>query len=209
MSGAGCNQRAGGYRPSGMRAFLIATTAVLAAGVLAGCGDQATQDASDAAGQTTVTQSERPAKTPPKLPTDIAEPTPPAGKPQNPSSGEPPVSLGPNGPVVPDGVTEVPASQVDASAVPAYFEYGNKVWQYDGGFSLQMFASASTSCNGVEARVVDQSSDTVKILVQPLDAPQGGRPDDGVCAMVMTPKPVTVTLDSPLQDRKIVLSGGR
>jgi hypothetical protein len=193
-----------------MRAFLIATTAVLAVGVLAGCGDQATPDASDAAGQTSQTSpSEQPSKTAPEPPTDIAEPTPPAGKPQNPSNGEPPVTVGPDGPVVPDGVTEVPAAQVDASALPTYFEYGNKVWQYDGGFSLQMFASASTSCSGVAARVVDQSSDTVKILVQPLDQPQGGDPDGGVCSMVMTPRPVTVTLDTPLQDRKIVLSGGR
>jgi hypothetical protein len=106
-------------------------------------------------------------------------------------------------------VTEVPASQVDASALPTYVEFGNKVWQYDGGFSLQLFASASSSCTGAQARVVDQSSDSVKILVEPLDAPQGGRPDAGVCAQVMTPVPVTVTLDTPLQDRKIVLSGGR
>jgi hypothetical protein len=191
-----------------MRAFLIATTAVLAVGVLAGCG--AAPDASNAAGQTSsTTSSERPSKTAPEPPSDIAEPTAPAGKPRNPSSGEPPVTIGPDGPVVPDGVTEVPAAQVDASALPTYFEYGNKVWQYDGGFSLQMFASASTSCSGVEARVVDQSSDTVKILVQPLDQPQGGDPDGGVCSMVMTPRPVTVTLDTPLQDRKIVLSGGR
>jgi hypothetical protein len=191
-----------------MRAFLITTTAVLAVGVLAGCG--ATPDASNAAGQTSsTTSSDQPSKTAPEPPSDIVEPTPPAGKPQNPSSGEPPVTLGPDGPVVPDGVTEVPAAQVDASALPTYFEYGTKVWQYNGGFSLQMFASASTSCSGVEARVVDQSSDTVKILVQPLDQPQGGDPDGGVCSMVMTPRPVTVTLDTPLQDRKIVLSGGR
>jgi hypothetical protein len=193
-----------------MRAFLIATTVVLAVGVLAACGDQTTTGASDAAGQASQTSpSERPSKTAPEPPSDVVEPAPPAGKPQNPSSGEPPVSLGPDGPVVPDGVTEVPAAQVDATAVPTYFEYGNKVWEYDGGFSLQMFAAASTSCAGVEARVVDQSSDTVKILVQPLDQPQGGSPDGGVCSMVMTPRPVTVTLDSPLQDRKIVLSGGR
>jgi hypothetical protein len=192
-----------------MRAFLIATTAVLAVGALAACGNQ-TPTASDAAGQTSQTSSsEQPSKTAPEPPSDVAGATPPAGKPQNPSSGEPPVSLGPDGPVVPDGVTEVPAAQVDATAVPTYFEYGNKVWQYDGGFSLQMFASASTSCAGVEARVVDQSSDTVKILVQPLDQPQGGSPDGGVCTQVMTPKAVTVTLDTPLQDRKIVLSGGR
>lgn len=192
-----------------MRAFLIATTAVAALGVLAGCGDQTTPAASDQAGQTSPT-SERPSKTAPAPPSVIAEPTPPAGgKPQNPSGGEPPVTIGPNGPVVPDGVTEVPAAQVDTSALPVYVEFGDKVWMYDGGFALQFFASASSSCTGAEATVVDQSSDSVKILVRPLDTPQGGRPDDSACAMVMTPTPVTVTLDTPLQDRKILLSSGR
>jgi hypothetical protein len=119
------------------------------------------------------------------------------------------VTIGPNGPVVPAGVTEVPPSQVDASALPSYFEFGSKVWSYDGGFALQLFAAASSSCTDAEAVVVDQSADTVKIVVRPLPAPQGGRPDDGVCTMVMTPKPVTVTLDSPLQDRTILLSAGR
>lgn len=189
-----------------MRAFLIATTAVLGLGVLAACGSQPSPAASDQAGQT----STSPSKTAPEPPSVIAEPTrPDAGKPQNPSNGEPPVTIGPNGPVVPPGVSEVPPSQIDASALPSYFEYGNKVWAYDGGFSLQMFAAASSSCTGAEAKVVDQSSDSVKIVVRPLDSPQGGRPDDGACSMVMTPKAVTVTLDTPLQDRKILLSAGR
>jgi hypothetical protein len=191
-----------------MRAFLIATTAVLSLGVLTACGDQPTRTASDQAGQTS--SSEQPSKTAPEPPSVIAEPTgPDAGKPQNPSNGEPPVTIGPDGPVVPAGVSEVPPSQIDAAALPNYFEYGNKVWAFDGGFSLQLFAAASSSCTGVEAKVVDQSADTVKILVRPLDSPQGGRPDDGACAMVMTPTPVTVTLDTPLQDRKILLSAGR
>jgi hypothetical protein len=194
-----------------MRALLVATGVVLAFGLLAACGEQGTPAASDQAGGTSQTsQSERPSKTAPEPPSDVAEPTPPVGgKPQHPSTGQPPVTIGPDGPVVPDGVTEVPSSQVDASASPNYLEYGNKVWAYDGGFSLQFFAAASSSCTGVQATVTDQSSDSVKILVQSLDSPQGGRPDDGPCAMVMTPTPVTVTLDSPLQDRRILLSGGR
>jgi len=192
-----------------MKAFLIATTAVAALGVLAACGNQTTPAASDQAGQTSQA-TERPSKTEPEPPSQIAEPTPPAGeKPRNPSSGEPPVTIGPDGPVVPDGVTEVPASQVDTSALPVFVEFGNKVWMYDGGFALQFFASASSSCSGAEAAVVNQSPDTVEIVVRPLDTPQGGSPDAGACAMVMTPMPVTVTLDSPLQDRKVLLSAGR
>ncbi|TDV40324.1 hypothetical protein [Actinophytocola oryzae] len=190
-----------------MRAYLIATTAVLGLGVLAACGSQATPAASD---QTSTSQSVATPKSSPEPPSNVAEPTPGNGaKPRDPTSGEAPVTIGPNGPVVPPGVTEVPAKQVDAVALPNYFEYGNKVWSFEGGFSLQFFAAASSSCTGVEARVVDQSTDSVKILVQPMDSPQGGRPDGGACAMVMTPMPVTVTLDTPLQDRKILLSGGR
>ncbi len=189
-----------------MRALLIATTAALALGVLAGCGNEPARTASDQSDQSSQTQ-----KPPPETPSDIVEPTPPGpgGKPQDPAGGEPPVTIGPDGPVVPAGVTEVPAAQVDASALPNYFEYGDKVWMFNDGFALQMFAAASSGCSESEATVVDQSADSVKILVRPLDGPEGGRPDDGACTAVMTPRPVTVTLDTPLQDRTIYLSAGR
>jgi hypothetical protein len=195
-----------------MRAFLVAVGAVVALGVLAACGGQAAPAASShavGAGHTSQ-QATLPSKVPPETPSVVAETTPPvAGKPRNPSDGKPPVTVGPDGPVVPAGVTEVPPSQVDSSALPNYVEYGNKVWAFDDGFSLQFFAAASSSCTGVQATVVDQGPDSVKIVVRSLDSPQGGRPDDGPCAMVMTPAPVTVTLDSPLRDRKILLSAGR
>jgi len=192
-----------------MRALLIATTAALALGVLAGCGNEPARTASDASGQSEQSsQSQKPA---PETPSVIAEPTPPAsgGKPQDPSGGEPPVTIGPDGPVVPAGVTEVPADQVDVSALPNYFEYGDKVWMFNDGFALQMFAAASSGCSDAEATVVDQSADSVKILVRPLDGPEGGRPDGTACTAVMTPRPVTVTLDTPLRDRTVYLSAGR
>ena len=185
-----------------MRAFLLATIAVL---TLAACGAQPPA-ASDNTGQSSQASQ---TKTAPEPPSVIAEPTPSAGKPRDPSTSEPPVTIGPNGPVVPDGVSEVPAAQIDASALPTYYEYGNKVWMFDGGFSLQLFAEASSSCADVEATVVDQSSDSVKIMVRSLNRPQGGQPDDSMCASVMTPKPVMVRLDTPLQDRRVLLSAGR
>ncbi len=193
-----------------MRALLTAATAALTLCVLAGCGDASTPAASDQT--TTTTSSEQPSKTAPEPPTpsDVATPQPPeAGKPQNPVSGEPPVTIGPDGPVVPAGVTEVPAAQVDATALPQYVEFGNKVWQYNDGFALQLFGSASSGCSGAEAVVVDQSADAVKIVVRPLDQPLGGRPDDSMCTQGMTPVPVTVTLEQPLRDRKVLLSAGR
>jgi hypothetical protein len=193
-----------------MRALLTTATAVLALGVLAGCGDAATPAASDQSTSST-TSAAQPSKTPPETPTpsDVATPQPPAGKPQDPAGGEPPVTIGPDGPVVPAGVTEVPAGQVDATALPQYVEFGNKVWQYNDGFALQLFAPASTGCSGAEAMVVDQTADAVKIVVRPLDQPPGGRPDDSVCTQVMTPVPVSVTLEQPLRDRQVLLSAGR
>jgi hypothetical protein len=188
-----------------MRAFLLAIVAVFA---LAACGEQPA--ASDGAGQSTEVQFSQ-TKADPEPPSVIAEPTPPAeAKPRDPSTGEPPVTIGPSGPVVPDGVTEVPASQIDASAVVTYSEYGKRVWMFDGGFSLQLFGDATSSCGDVQAIVTDQAADSVTIDVRAVDQPQGGGPDDDkICASVMTPKPIVVTLDTPLQDRMVVLSAGR
>jgi hypothetical protein len=194
-----------------MRALLTTATAALALGVLAGCGNTSTPAASDQT--TTVTSSERPSKTPPETPTpsDVATPQPPeAGKPQNPSSGEPKVTIGQDGPVAPPGLTEVPASQIDSSALPEYYgEYGDKAWVHEDGFTVEVIAYASSGCSGAEAVLVDQSADAVKIVLRPMDQPPGGRPDDQICTSVMTPRPVTVALDQPLRDRMVLLSAGR
>ncbi len=137
------------------------------------------------------------------------EPTEPSGKPPSGTEPSAPVSLSPTGVVVPDGVTQVPADQVDASALPAYYEHRGEVWVFDDGYSLQMFAAASSGCTDAEAVVVDQSGSGVRITLRPLPETPGGRPDGGACTAVMTPRPVTVTLDAPLGDRMIHLGIGR
>lgn len=196
-----------------MRALLIATVAALGLGVLAGCGERSGPGAAGQTSTVTSVTSSADGKAPPVTPSPsvVVEPTPPGGKPQDPgaNAGTPPVSMGPDGPVVPPGVTEVPAAQIDASALPEYYEQRGRVWVFDDGFSLQMFAAGSSGCTDAEAVVVDQSADSVKILLRPLSGPQGGRPDDSVCTAVMAPRPVVVQLDTPLRDRKILLSAGR
>ncbi|MFI7674493.1 hypothetical protein [Actinophytocola sp. NPDC049390] len=199
-----------------MRALLTTATAALALGVLAGCGDASTPAASDQTTTTTTTSttSAPPSKTPPETPTpsDVppTQPEPSAGKPQNPSSGTPRITIDQGEIVVPPGLTQVPAAQVDASAVPDYYgEHRGKVWLHADGFTLETIAYASSGCTSAEAVVVDQAANAVKIILRPLDQPPGGKPDDSICATVMTPLPVTVTLDQPLQDRKILLSAGR
>jgi hypothetical protein len=132
----------------------------------------------------------------------IIEPTPPA-------QPTPPVSMSPTGPVVPPGVEQVPAAQVDASAVPEYYEHRGLVWLFDGGRSLQLFATATSGCGDAAARITTQSSTEVRIVLEPLPQPQGGHPDEPACTTVLTPRPVIATLDAPLGDRRIVLSASR
>lgn len=194
-----------------MRALLLVTLAAAAAVGLSGCGQDTTPASDKAAGSSTVPTT-APTTTAPTLPTlpnpgkpvtRPPEPKPPAGTPTA------PVSMGPNGPVVPAGVTQVPADQVDASALPAYYNNPGDVWVYDDGYSLEMFAAASSGCSEAEAVVVDQTSDAVRITLRPLAQTQGGRPDSRPCTAVMTPRPVTVRLAEPLGDRTIHLGIGR
>ncbi|HEY0452831.1 hypothetical protein [Actinophytocola sp.] len=190
-----------------MRALFIATLAAAAVIGLAGCGHNAATPAGDSsntapdtAGSTTAPSSEIPLPpvTKPEDPQDPAPGTP-----------KPPVSVSPSGVVVPEGVRQVPAAQVDSSALPAYYEHRGEVWVFEDDRSLQMFAAASSGCTDAQAVVVDQSATEVRIMLRPLPEPQGGRPDGGACTAVMTPRPVTVRLAAPLGDRTIHLASGR
>ena len=212
---ARCNRGPGRYRPSSMRALLIAGAAAAALAGLTGCGQDDGAAAGPEQARTTEPPSTLATKVPPE-PTGIT-PTPPNTKPQDPSSGparppgttpSAPVSMSPTGPVVPPGVRQVPSAQIDASAVPEYYEHRGLVWVYDDGHSLQMFAAASSGCGGVEAQV-SESAGEVRIDMRPMPQPQGGPPDGEMCTTVITPRPVTVALDAPLGDRMIYLSGGR
>jgi hypothetical protein len=197
-----------------MRALLLATLAAAAVVGLAGCGQDATpaKDAKQAASTvattgTSTVQTGASATAPvPPLSSPVKRPPQPPPANATPSA---PVTMGPNGPVVPPGVTQVPAAQIDASALPAYYENRGDVWVYDDGYSLEMLAAASSGCSEAEAVVVDQSPDGVRITLRPLAQPQGGRPDSRPCTAVMTPRPVTVKLTEPLGDRKIYLGIGR
>jgi hypothetical protein len=184
-----------------MRALFIATLAAAAVAGLAGCSyDAGSVESSVSA--------------PP--PSDVTS-LPSAGKPQDPSAPKPPggatpsapVSISPTGVVVPEGVRQVPAAQVDSSALPVYYEHRGEVWQFDDGRSLQVFAAASSACTDAEAVVVDQTQDGVRIMLRPLPRPAGGRPDGGACAAVVTPRPIVVTLAEPLGDRTVYLGMGR
>lgn len=186
-----------------MRALLSATLAALTVAGLASC----TYDGGTVNESVTATPpsevSESPSVT---SPPDPSAPDPSAPKPPG---DVPSVSVSPSGVVVPPGVTQVPAAQIDAGALPVYYEHRGEVWVSEDGRTLQMFAAASSGCSEAEAVVLDQSPADIKITLRPLPSPPGGRPDDGVCTAVITPKLVSVGLDEPLGDRKILLASGR
>lgn len=187
-----------------MRALLIAA-AVLGLGTLAGCAVEVKPVATSDPPVSTPTVT---TPTPTGVPS-VTKPQDPPGATPPATAPSPPVSIGPSGSVVPAGVTEVPAAQVDASALPEYYEHRGQVWVFDDGYSLQMFAMASSGCTDAEAMLVDQSATEVRIMLRPMDQPQGGPPDGTVCTEVLTPKPVVVALDAPLGSRTIYLAGGR
>lgn len=127
---------------------------------------------------------------------------------QPPASPSPPVTVGPSGTVLPPGVTQVPKDQVDAGALPEWYQIRD-VWMFDGGRSLQMYAMANNGCAGVEAKIVDQSDAAVRIVLSSMLVPQGGSPDGQMCTQALEAKPVVVHLEAPLGDRTVVLAEGR
>lgn len=183
---------------------MLAATAVAA---LAGCGPENT--AARPVDPTSVTPT--PTSTPTSTPTQT--PTSPTGEsPRPPASATPsaPLSVDPSGVVVPEpGVTRVPAGQVDAGALPEYYDHRGEVWVFDDGYALAMFAAASSGCTGAEAVVVDQSATEVAVTLRPLTSRPGGRPGGGACTAVITPRPVSVTLREPLGDRTVRIAVGR
>jgi predicted small lipoprotein YifL len=195
-----------------MRALLLATLAAVAVVGLAGCGQDGTPagaKSSEKASEKPSTASTGPSVTAPVPPLSTSIQRPPEPKPPAGATPTPPVTMGPNGPVVPPGVTQVPAARVDVSALPAYYEHRGDVWVYDDGYSLEMLAAASSGCSEAEAVVVDQTPEAVRIMLRPLAQTQGGRPDSRPCTAVMTPRPVTVRLREPLGDRTVYLGIGR
>lgn len=187
-----CNGPPGGYRPDLMRALLCAAAAIAVVG-LAGCGSDATP------------AREQPVGTPSSTATRGSEPP-------LPSTSSAPQKPGSSDVDVPAGATRVPAGQVDAAGLPSYYAHRGEVWLDEDGRSLRMFAMASSGCTDAEAVVSDQSASEVVITLRALPQPPGarpGRPDGGVCTEVLTPRPVTVTLNQPLGDRAIQLRAGR
>jgi hypothetical protein len=122
-----------------------------------------------------------------------------------PFTSAPPVTMGPNGPVVPGGVEALPPSQLDSKNLPDYYTERH-VWVFNAGRSLQLFAVARNGCSGVEANPTQQSATDVTIAIRPLDQPMGEHPDGNpMCTQALTLKSVVVQLAEPLGTRRVHL----
>jgi hypothetical protein len=173
---------------------VIAGTAGLLLALTA-CGQAANQAATAGGGSSSASPTESSSGSPPIVePPSVTLPTVP---------GKPPPETN-----VPQGATLLPKSQVDTSGLPSWYTERN-VWSVNGGRSLVVPGMGRDACTGVQAKVVEQNAELVRIEISPMDVPQNGQPEGGptMCAQVVTPRMVTVDLKVPLGSRKVVLIG--
>jgi hypothetical protein len=123
---------------------------------------------------------------------DVATPTPPGAGPQ---PANPP---GRPKQVVPEGSVSVPASQIDATALPA--DYPREVSTSNGGTVLSIKAEEG-GCGHTSAAPVEQSAQRVVINLTETQAHT-----DQMCTMEIRTPVVSATLDAPLGDRTVVLN---
>lgn len=162
-----------------MRALRLSVAAVIL--LVAACGQST--DGAEPASQPGTTKSVSLTTESPSIvvpPTGVA--TPPTPEP-----GPPP------------GGTVLPKDQVD-TGLP-----DTSVAVTPDGRTLTLTVMARDACSGVEATVTEETATAVKVLLTPMQAPQGGRPDQ-ICAQVLTPRQVTVQLKEPLANRKVLIT---
>ena len=116
-----------------------------------------------------------------------------SAEPTSPSAAEPEFES-----PVPPGGKEVPKDRIDANAVPE----GNPTttWTEGDGTVLGVIAQEA-GCGKASVEVAEQNAQAVKLVLvetSPADQP--------VCTMDIRYPPLTVKLDAPLGDRKIVLT---
>jgi hypothetical protein len=112
---------------------------------------------------------------------DIATPTP--GRPKQ---------------VVPEGTTEVPAKQIDSSALPA--DYPRDVTTGNGGTVLSIRAQEG-GCGRVSAAVAEQTAQRVVVNLKETKAQT-----NQMCTMDIRTPVISATLDAPLAARTLVLT---
>jgi hypothetical protein len=106
--------------------------------------------------------------------------------------------LPPQGQPVPDGGTPVPAERVDAQALAE--DAPRTVWT-EGDGTVVGLVGQEGGCTSVRAEITGQTAEQVGVeLVETVPLEQK------MCTMDLRYPPLSVTLDAPLAERKVVLT---
>ncbi|GLW91477.1 hypothetical protein Aglo03_22930 [Actinokineospora globicatena] len=175
---AACNPGWGHVRPGSMKRLGTIIGAGVLLTVMTACAGQET--ASQPPDPTSAPTTSQPADPPGAVPpTETSEP-----------DRQPAVTP-------PTGGTEVPAAQIDATGVAQ--DYPTMVWTEDGGTDVGVVAQEG-GCGKASAEVTEQAAAQVVITLVETQPPKPAQ-----CTMDIRFPKLSVHLDSPLGDRKVVL----
>ena len=165
----------------------VALAAVTAAG-LAGCssgGQSGAPGSSGSSGGAPTTGTSAPGSTG----SSGANPTAPV---------QPPVSISEEKPVVPPNVTPVPKDKVDTTTLSD--TYRDEAYVFGDGRDVEVFGVGG-GCKEARAEVTGQSAEVVQITLVTITK----QPPGTLCTQEIRQVPLTVRLDAPLGDRRLVL----
>ncbi|MEU0879794.1 hypothetical protein ABZ345_14400 [Lentzea sp. NPDC005914] len=160
--------------------------AVAVSGALAGCSS-GTQ--SNAPGSSSGSSSGAPTSGTSAPGSTGANPTAPV---------QPPVSISEEKPVVPPNVTPVAKDKVDTTSLSD--TYRDEAYVFGDGRDVEVFGVGG-GCKEARAEVSGQSADLVQITLVTITK----QPSGTVCTQEIRQVPLTVRLDAPLGNRRLVL----
>ncbi|USX48136.1 hypothetical protein [Lentzea sp. HUAS12] len=167
-----------------------AVAAVALAVVLAGCSSGTQSGApgsSSQGGSSTATTAPGSSGTPGS--SSGANPTAPA---------QPPVSISEEKPVIPPNVTPVAKEKVDTTSLSD--TYRDEAYVFGDGRDVEVFGVGG-GCKEARAEITGQSADVVQITLVTITK----QPPGTMCTQEVRQVPLTVRLDAPLGDRRLVL----
>ena len=124
---------------------------------------------------------------------------PPGSSGANPTAPvQPPVSISEEKPVVPPNVTAVPKDKVDTTSLSD--TYRTEAYVFNDGRDVEVFGVGG-GCKEARAEVTAQSADLVQITLVTITK----QPPGTVCTQEIRQVPLTVRLDAPLGNRRLVL----
>jgi hypothetical protein len=111
---------------------------------------------------------------------------------------QPPVSISEQKPVVPPDVTPVAKEKVDTTTLSD--TYRTEAYVFNDGRDVEVFGMGG-GCKEARAEVTAQSAQVVQITLVTITK----QPPGTVCTQEVRQVPLTVHLDAPLGDRRLVL----